>query len=70
MAQRNQNRSFLSIFWDRLKRSLLQERCPTTTAGGTTWQVRFLERCLVEDCLVEKDRKRLERQWSEISHQS
>lgn len=66
MAYTNRNRSFLSIFWNRLKRSLVQERCPKTLTLRTTRKVQFLERCLVEDCLVEKVRKQLEQQWLEI----
>ncbi|MEL7068749.1 MAG: hypothetical protein AAGN15_08885 [Cyanobacteria bacterium J06581_3] len=63
MTQNNQNRSFLSAFWARLKRSLEPETADLKRAR----QVRFLERCLRKDCLTEKVRKRLERQWSEIS---
>ncbi|MGB3768581.1 MAG: hypothetical protein WA947_18650 [Phormidesmis sp.] len=68
MAQKNQTRSILSIIWNRLKRSLVQEHRSKTLALRAACQDQPLERCLAEGFLVEKARKQLERQWSEITH--
>jgi len=46
----------------------VQEHRSKTLALRAACQDQPLERCLAEGFLVEKARKQLERQWSEITH--
>lgn len=70
MAQKDCKRSLLSAIWHRLKLALGNESDQAAAKSRMAYKIQFLERCWIEDCLVEKYRKQLERQWSEFSNQS
>lgn len=63
MTHKNQKYSFLHIIWRWMKSSLVEESTEEVRQFRTVRRVQYLERCLAEDCLVEKNRKQLEKQW-------
>lgn len=66
MAKNKENSSFLTAIWYRIKRALGND--DEQAHPRLTYQMNFLERCWVKDCLVEKQRKQLEHQWQEVSN--
>lgn len=68
MAKNKENSSFLTAIWHRIKRALSNDYEQAHPSPRLTYQMNFLERCWVEDCLVEKQRKQLEHQWQEVSN--
>jgi len=69
-TQKTSKASFLSVVWNRLKYLFtIEDRSDTATLVKSKLycRVRYLERCLLKDCPVEENRKRLERTWKELS---
>ncbi len=73
MAQSDRKIPLLATLWNRLKDSLkawFLEASPSEGQAKPSYKVLYLERCWTEDCLIEKTRKQLERQWQEVSNES
>jgi len=71
MAEQNKDIPLLSVLWQRFKAFFVEDADTTNLLcvdRKLMYRVRYLERCFHEDCLVEKARKQLERQWQEVSH--
>ena len=68
MTQKDRKVSLLKAIWNRLKYALGNEPNEIADNSRLAYRVAFLERCFIEDCLVEKTRKQLERQWQEVSN--
>lgn len=68
MAQKDRKVSFLTAIWNRVKYALGNEQDEAADSAKLAYWISFLERCFIQDCLVEKTRKQLERQWQEISN--
>ena len=68
MTPQDRKPTFLTVFWNRLKYALSAHADdPPPLPAKSPYRVRYLERCLLKDCLVEENRKRLERSWQESS---
>ena len=68
MTQKDRKPSFVSGLWNRIKLAFGNEYEPAAPDPRIAYRIRFLERCWVEDCLIEETRKQLERQWTEVSN--
>ncbi|MGB3296565.1 MAG: hypothetical protein WBB01_26565 [Phormidesmis sp.] len=69
MAPQDRKPTFFSVIWNRLKYALSAhpDELPPALPAKPPYRVRYLERCLSKDCLVEENRKRLERSWQAAS---